>query len=321
VAIAVGCLIAAGSAQAAMGPSRLLARYEPVAHLDPHEAFLPTKVQSFIRDADLERETAPGTWEVVDPHPAPGRLPGAGSATWRLNQVPCMPNAPVGGLPCYAAAFAKRARRPSVYGRVARQDGRVVLQYWFFYYDDVYSYRYPPTDFIWQAHEGDWEVVNVVLSHRRRPLSVGYSQHCAGQRRAWAETPRLDGTHPIVHVAVGSHANYFSAGTHPINSACLPAAVIAVFNQRHLRLPVDHAFDGPVAVGPPHSGTRVMRVRRIRADHPEWVGFPGFWGELEYYHAPPPIGTVTLGGSSPVGPAYHAIWSDPLGTMATWPTG
>jgi hypothetical protein len=64
-----------------------------------------------------------------------------------------------------------------------------------------------------------------------------------------------------------------------------------------------------------------MPVRRISARHPEWVRFPGFWGELEYLHAPAPIGTFTLGGASPVGPAFHAVWTDPLGTIAGWPAG
>jgi hypothetical protein len=311
--------LAARPAQALAMAPRLLARYEPVAHFDRLEAFLPTKVQSFIADADLEREIAPNSWTVVDTHPRASQLPGPGSGTWRLNQDTCTPSAPIGGLSCYAQAFQRRGGGPSVYGRMAREDGEIVLQYWFFYYDDVFSYQYPPSDFIWQAHEGDWEVVNVVLSGDGRPLSAGYSQHCGGERRAWADVPRVDGTHPVVYVALGSHANYFSAGTHPINLGCLPGAVVALFNQAHLPLPVDYAFDGPVIVGPPHVGARVMPVRQISDRHPEWVRFPGFWGELEYLHAPAPIGTVTLGGSSPVGPAFHDVWTDPLGTMAAWP--
>jgi hypothetical protein len=90
-------------------------------------------------------------------------------------------------------------------GRVTHEDGRIVLQYWYFYYEDAYSYQYPPSNFIWQAHEGDREVVNVVLSDDEQPLFVGYSQHCLGQRRDWSDTPRFDGTHPIVLVALGSH--------------------------------------------------------------------------------------------------------------------
>src|SRR5262249_8470710 len=156
-----------------------------------------------------------------------------------------------GGLDCYADASSTGSGGPTVYGHVVREDGDIVLQYWAFYYDDVYSYTYPASDFIWQAPEGDWEVVSGVLGADDQPLYVGYSQHCLGQRRAWADTSRVDETHPVVHVAVGSHANYFTTGTHPIAIACIPPAAVAILLHNHLPLPVDYAFDGGAIAGPP----------------------------------------------------------------------
>jgi hypothetical protein len=50
------------------------------------------------------------------------------------------------------------------------------------------------------------------------------------------------------------------------------------------------------------------------------VSFPGFWGELQYFHAPAPIGTVPF-GNSPQGPAFHDVWIHPLATLASWPEG
>jgi hypothetical protein len=242
-----------------------------------------------------------------------------GQAPGRLNEDACTPEAPLGGLACYAAAGSQGGGGPTIYGHVVRENGDIILEYWLFYYDDVYSYTYPPSDFIWQAHEGDWEDVNVVLSGDQQPLYVGYSQHCLGQRRAWTDTSRFGETHPVVHVAVGSHANYFDAGTHPINTKCIPPQAIAILHRLGLPLPVDYAFAGPIA-GPPASGGSVMPIAQIGDDVPGWVQFPGFWGELQYFHAPAPIGTVAF-GTSPVGPAHHAEWTDPLGTLATWPTG
>jgi hypothetical protein len=299
---------------AATPEPRLLARYQPVTQFDPLEHFLPTKVQSFVSDADLEQLVA-GNWTVVDTDPEPGELPTSG--TWRLNQDSCSPSALLGGLDCYAAASAEGSSRPTVYGRVAHNDGRIVLQYWYFYYDDVYSYQYPPSNFIWQGHEGDWEVVNVVLSEDEQPLFVGYSQHCLGQLRDWTGTPRFDGTHPIVHVALGSHANYLAAGVHPINLACVPPAALVILGQLGLPSPSDYAFAGETT-GPRAAEGRTTSIHRIDDDHPMWVSFPGFWGELQYFHAPGQIGTVPF-GTSPQGPAYHAVWTDPLGTLATWP--
>ena len=325
LALALAGLAGSATARAAKPDVRLLATYEPVMQFDPLEQFRPTKVESFITDASLEQLTGTGTWSVVQKNAAPGDLPVPGSGTWRLNENACSPAAAVGGLACYTANGNQGSGGPTVYGRVAREDGEIVLQYWFFYYDDVYSYAYPPSDFIWQAHEGDWEHVDIVLSGDEQPLFVGYSQHCSGQRRDWAATPRLhlDDTHPIVHVALGSHANYFDPGMHPINLGCLPpqaaAVLVAILTHNNLPLPMDHAFDGPIA-GPPGSGGEVMPIKQISDDAPSWVHFPGFWGELQYLHAPAPIGTVAS-GASPVGPAFHAEWADPLGTLATWPTG
>jgi len=310
-------VVDAGSA--ATPRARLLATYQPVTQFDPQERFLPTSVQSFVADSDLERLVAPGTGEIVNPDPEPGELPGPGTGDWRLNQDSCTPAAALGGLECYAAAWGEGSGGTTVYGRVVRQEDRIVLQYWYFYYDDVYSYRYPPSDFIWQAHEGDWEVVNVVLSEDEEPQFVGYSQHCRGQRRSWATTPLL-GTHPVVHVAAGSHANYFSTGAHPIQIACIPPPALAFFQASGLPLPVDRSFDGGDVAGPREAGGIFTHVREIEDDHPSWVAFQGFWGELQYFHAPAPIGTVVF-GTSPQGPAYHAVWIDPLGTLAGWPVG
>jgi hypothetical protein len=319
VALAIICsalFIAVGVGQAATPPARLLATYQPVTRFDPNESFLPTSVQSFVADSDLERLVAPGTWAIADPDPEPGELPGPGTGVWRLNQDSCTPSAALGGLECFAAAWDEGSGGPTVYGRVVTQGDRTVLQYWYFYYDDVYSYQYPPSDLIWQAHEGDWEVVNVVLSDEEEPLFVGYSQHCLGERRSWGETPRFEeGTHPIVQVAIGSHANYFETGAHPIDTACIPPPVVGFFIQNGLPLPNDYAFGGGVAAGPPGSDGSVMSIHRIADGGPAWVAFPGFWGELQYFHAP---GLTAALGTSPVGPAYHGVWVDPLGTLATW---
>ena len=308
---------ATASASPTTPDPRLLATYEPQLQFDPLEQFMPTKVESFVTDAELEQQTSLGTWDVVQEHAAPGNLPDSGS--WRLNEQPCAPNAPIGGLGCYAAAGSEGVGGPTTYGHVVHENGETILEYWFFYYDDVYSYTYPASDLFWQAHEGDWEEAMVVLSGDDQPISVGYSQHCRGQTRTWTDTPRFDGTHPIIHVAVGSHANYFTAGTHAINTTCIPPAAIAVLRARGLPLPVDNAFAGPTA-GPPGSGGAVMPIQQIGDDAPSWVRFPGYWGEAQYFHAPAPIGTVAL-GNSPRGPAFHPEWSDPLGTLASWPAG
>ena len=47
---------------------------------------------------------------------------------------------------------------------------------------------------------------------RTEPTRVGYSQHEGAEEAAWTspKLQRVDGTHPVVYPAAGSHANYFA---------------------------------------------------------------------------------------------------------------
>ena len=316
----LAALAGATPVTAAAPASVLLAKYEPVTRFDPQESFRPTTVDSFIAGSNLEQLGTTGSWTVTGPSPTPEDLPTTGAGSVRLNQRTCSPSMSLGGLSCYAPAWKEAGAPPAVYGRVARERNRIVLQYWYFYYDDVYSYTYPPLDFIWQAHEGDWEVVNVVLSSSGQPLQSAYSEHCLGTRRSWTATPRLAGTHPIVHVAIGSHANYYSSGIHQINAKCIPAAAVAILKKYALPLPFDFSFNGGAVGGPAVARGLVIPVVQVTAQSPSWIQFPGYWGESQYFHAPPPIGSVPF-GNSPVGPAFQSTWKDPLRAIASWPSG
>ena len=90
----------------------------------------------------------------------------------------------------------------------AGRDGRLALQYWFFYPYNDYTNK----------HEGDWEMVQLVFAADdaaealdQTPIAVGYSQHEGLEVAEW-DDPKLeivDGTHPVVHAAAGSHANFY----------------------------------------------------------------------------------------------------------------
>jgi hypothetical protein len=313
-AAALAALALAGTAEAAGSTPKLLTKFQPVLVFHPTEEFRPATVESFVRDARLEVATSPTTWTVVDPDPTTDDLPVASPPVWRLNQEPCFAGAPLGDLACYVAGAADEPG-VTVYGRVVRDGKSIVLQYWLFYYDNLYRYPFLPLGAIWQSHEGDWEVVNVVLSNAKRPVAVGLSSHCSGETRAWAETERRQG-HPTVYVALGSHANYFEPGLHEFDRACLPPEVIGFFQQAGLPLPADVAAPGPAA-GRKRLGLEPAGLRTITDGSPSWVAFPGFWGELEYFSAPAPMGTVPF-GTSPVGPAFHEVWREPLATLAGW---
>ena len=103
----------------------------------------------------------------------------------------------------YEAMLSPDAGGPpaAVYAHVVRDEvpGIVTIQYWaFYYYNDWFN-----------KHEGDWEMVQVILTDEGEPECVVLSQHHGGTRRVWAQAPLEEGTHPVAYVARGSHANYF----------------------------------------------------------------------------------------------------------------
>jgi hypothetical protein len=102
------------------------------------------------------------------------------------------------------------------HGRVVRQAGWIVLQYWLFYpFNDWRSNFFGAND-----HEADWEKVFVYLSESESgeilPEWVAYAAHEeAGDRlrRRWddPELEKID-EHPVVYVCAGSHASRYFRG-------------------------------------------------------------------------------------------------------------
>jgi hypothetical protein len=83
----------------------------------------------------------------------------------------------------------------TVYAHVDTAAG--VIQYWFFY-------AFNGGDL--NRHEGDWEMIQVVLSNGQL-TQVMFSQHNSGQKVKWNQVDK-QGDHVKVYVARGSHANY-----------------------------------------------------------------------------------------------------------------
>jgi hypothetical protein len=104
--------------------------------------------------------------------------------------------------------------QPVYYGRVLHETDRksnrwTILQYHFFYaFND---WRLAANGM--NHHEGDWEMVAVYLKNDE-PHAVLFSQHGAGNIEKWknihlaVDKQGNKTTHPVVYVALGSHANY-----------------------------------------------------------------------------------------------------------------
>lgn len=95
---------------------------------------------------------------------------------------------------------------PVVYKRTLRSGPLAWDQYWMWY-------LYNP----WGVggigkHEGDWEFVQIGYTPKEKlGVLATYSQHHNGGKREYWNI-EYDGPRPVVYVALGSHANYFTAG-------------------------------------------------------------------------------------------------------------
>jgi hypothetical protein len=301
----VGALVLAAGTSAAerRTPSlaTLLARYVPVLVLHPSERFTPVPVDGVLADSDLQRKEPAGWLTIPGPPPA-------GGADLRLDQRFCRAIEGLASSPCYAQSEGTHAATPVVYGAAFRRGRRIDLQYWLWYPYDDYSATVPPGE-LWQVHEGDWEVVSVVLDDAGTPLVAAYSQHAKGKSRAWAKVTK-SGSRPLVYVGLGSHANFFGLGEQPLDPRTVDPALIAIMKAYGVAIPSDHTGKG-----------RVVRPRLVRVDatSPSWMQFAGAWGETGYLHAPDkePIPA----GAGPRGPVFHPLWRRPVAEALSWPRG
>jgi hypothetical protein len=229
------------------------------------------------------------------------------------------------------AAMQEREEKYVYYGRVVRQSGWTICQYWlFFAYNNWRSGFHGVND-----HESDWELVNVYLYEqdgRLVPEWVAYASHDfhgADLRRRWDDRSdlTLGGLHPMVYAGAGSHASYFRAGEYqaevplPIPARVREAVeVLERFWRRTLgqvaarespsRVPfIDFARGDGLNVGP---GQEKEWTPIPISEAMPWVrGYRGLWG----LYAQDPIS----GENAPAGPMYNRdgsprpSWFDPLG--------
>jgi hypothetical protein len=185
-------------------------------------------------------------------------------------------------------------RAPAMYAHVAtdpERPGKLALQYWFFYVFNQWN----------NLHEGDWEMLQLNFDAstaaealQRSPLEVGFSQHEGAERAAWtdAKLERVDGTHPVVHPAAGSHANFFG------ESLYLGSAADEGVGCDDTRAPT---FDIRPVIH-----TIPTDPAAARAEYP-WIAYQGHWGELQpaFYNGP-------------TGPNLKEQWTAPIRWSEIW---
>lgn len=219
------------------------------------------------------------------------------------------------------------------YGRVVRDGGWTVLQYWYFYAYNSWRSGFEGVN----DHESDWEMVSVYLYEdegKLKPEWVAYASHDyhgADLRRHWQDESELtivEGTHPVIFAGAGSHASYFRQGEYQAEiSLPFPDVVrrgISLISEagrkvlgdaggqieHMLRIPfVDYALGDGVAIGTGKTNQWTMSL--IDEKTPFVSQYRGLWG----LYAKDPIS----GENAPAGPMYNRdgsprfSWYDPLG--------
>ena len=190
--------------------------YAPVTRLvqqaqdcGPGEPFVPTDVDSLLGNDTVALRGPWDTDDLVKIAPSADDL-GKGLTGYHLD----LPGNPL-SAGCSYEEWANEqtlGSTPTTYARVVTERGRegLAVQYWLYY---------PFNDFT-NKHESDWEMIqvefaasDVATALTQQPTRVGYSQHEGVEIAAWGDVKLevVDGTHPVVHPAAGSHANYYDA--------------------------------------------------------------------------------------------------------------
>jgi hypothetical protein len=183
----------------------------------------------------------------------------------------------------YRAQYVKlRTTRPDLnnrmYGRAVRDNGRLWLQYWLWYFYNDYQLALG-----FGTHEGDWECIQLRMGiDGDAPDVAVYAQHRHGEKRNWEDVKRAPDSPdtPLAFIARGSHATYFEAGYHQTEAW----------------------YD--IADGKRPAPKLTLEIVED-ATHP-WMRWPGRWGDTA-----PREGSPDLDQSAPTGPGTKKHWRAP----------
>jgi hypothetical protein len=296
--VAVAASILVPAARADLGDETALAeRFAPEVRLveqieecGPGEPYVPTDIDVLLDEPTVAFR---GPWNAAD---LVKIGPAADDLVGRYEYHLDFPgNALDPG--CDYERWARRltdGTEQTVYAHVVgdpAQPGKLALQYWFFY---------PFNDFN-NTHEGDWEMIQLVFDAadarealEEEPVEVGYSSHEGAERAAWGDEKLelVDGTHPVVYPAAGSHANKFGEALYLGSSA-------------EAGVGCDNTI-GPHVDSRPAVETIPSDPAAARAAYP-WIAFQGRWGELQKAFF-----------NGPTGPNQKTQWTAPIEWADGW---
>ncbi len=172
----------------------------------------------------------------------------------------------------------------TVYAHVFKQGNETVIQYWMFYAFNKGMLN---------THEGDWEMIQIILNTEQKAANAMYSQHISGQKAKWSQVEK-SGDHAKVYVARESHANYFR-----YYQGKLGLASDYVGKNGRVLKPDDYDL---IILGEAGEGNHIAEQG--------WIDFAGRWGDFGSNES------GVRGERGPRGPAYREDGNMWAGT--TW---
>lgn len=257
--------------------SQLARMYAPSLHFATGEKFFPTDVNYHIDNSVLTQKSD-GANTLIDSSPTIASISLYQTEDYFLNNT-------LGAHEEIAEDYEQKRESLgyTVYAHVTRKAEHLIVQYWFFY-------AFNPGTL--NQHQGDWEMIEIILNSTETPLYTVYSQHFTGERATWNDVEKTDETHPRVYVALGSHANYFR----PYQG----------------KLGLENDIVGNAFTLQPDDLQIVLLGEKGVGNHPpsqDWLEYGGRWGNWAK------LADITLGAAGPRGPGYgenEEKWSNPV---------
>lgn len=182
----------------------------------------------------------------------------------------------------------------------------LTVQYWFFYlFNDLTD-----ENLVGNRHEADWEQITVRFNRKTVPISFAYAAHnSTGQTRSRNDMiadGQLIAEHPIVYVARGSHASYFSIGEHTEafkKKECVLGLLCKDSTDGQGDALADHRIEWICSGGEVRS-TKEYMLRELK--EPVFAEGDGDYGSGNF------ISGLLVQGAIATDPQRRAAWMDPV---------
>ena len=163
-------------------------QYAPIFYFEKEETCFPVKISYHIENSYLY---IVGQENPVDASPSADTLPTDNNDYYLDNKIGSVDDNNI------IIDYNQRNLGYVLYSHIIYNGDLTYIQYWMFYAFNKGTLN---------QHEGDWEMVQILLSSGI-PTQVMYSQHHSGQKATWSQVEK-QGDHIKVYVSRGSHANY-----------------------------------------------------------------------------------------------------------------